>query len=224
MDYSNGGDVILCQKGIEKVSDLRGKRVAAEMNSLNIYLLYRALELNGLKASDVEISHMDQIEMEDAFASKLVDAVVAYPPVSVYVKNKFDAVQVFSSRDISLEVLDILVGNKEFLTANSQQIAAIVRAINRAVEYTESHKDESYTLMASREKITASEFAEVIENDIQIMRLSDQQGYYGKGAEIETDLVKTLDIMKSLNIISSELGSVPFQTSIAVSQNTTNED
>ena len=217
-DYSNGGDVILARQGINDIKQLKGKRIAAEANSLNVYILHRALELNSLKISDVEIVYLDQQEMEKAFAENKVDAVVSYPPVSVNVQNKFKTTQLFSSKDIPLEVLDILVADEEYIKSHPNEIKAVIRAVARAVEYASKNKDEAYGIMAKREKVSVEEFKSILENDIKIVPANEQYDYLSKGAVVEQALRKTFEVMKAAKMIRGEIGDAELQTNFGFSQ------
>ena len=48
IDFSDGADVVLARPDIADVPALRGKRVGLTVSPLDIYMLARALELNGM--------------------------------------------------------------------------------------------------------------------------------------------------------------------------------
>ena len=54
-DYSNGNDMIVAKPGIETVKDLKGKKIGLEEGFVSHLLLLKALEMNGMAASDVTI-------------------------------------------------------------------------------------------------------------------------------------------------------------------------
>src|SRR5262245_29114476 len=54
-DRSNGNDMIIARKGFDSIKDLKGLRVGVEKDLIEHVLLLKALEMNGMKESDVEI-------------------------------------------------------------------------------------------------------------------------------------------------------------------------
>lgn len=79
-DYSNGGDLLIAKASIADLDGLREKRVGVEPGTLNLYLLQRALETQGMKLSDVQLVGMNQEAMAPAMAADELDAAVTYPP------------------------------------------------------------------------------------------------------------------------------------------------
>ena len=53
LDTSNGADAIVAEKEIKDIVSLKGKRVAYEPNSVQEYLLFRALEINNMSMNDI---------------------------------------------------------------------------------------------------------------------------------------------------------------------------
>jgi len=97
---------------IQKVADLKGKRVAVAKGAGVHYLLVAALKKAGLKASDVDVRYLDAQDGVAAFNGGSVDAVVVWDP--------FLAVQL---RDGKARVLadgsDGLVEYNRFYTATT---------------------------------------------------------------------------------------------------------
>ena len=78
--------------GIASVKDLRGKRVATLPRTSSAYHLFKALEANGLRESDVEIVGLAPIfEISKAIIEKRVDAVTIWEPALQTVKDDLGA-------------------------------------------------------------------------------------------------------------------------------------
>lgn len=67
-DYSNGNDAILT-RGISDIKGLAGQEVMLVDNTVSHYMLVRALEMNGLKESDVKILPTSDKTIQTAFLS-----------------------------------------------------------------------------------------------------------------------------------------------------------
>ena len=62
VDVSNGADVVVGRRGMRTMRDLEGKSVAVESGALGAFVLSRALALNGMQASDVNVVHLESNE------------------------------------------------------------------------------------------------------------------------------------------------------------------
>jgi NitT/TauT family transport system substrate-binding protein len=74
--------------GIRRVSDLRGKKVAATLNTSSQYLLSGMLRKAQLKDSDVQLVPLEGQEMATALKSGTVDAVAIWEP---HAQNSLEA-------------------------------------------------------------------------------------------------------------------------------------
>lgn len=215
-NYSNGGDVILSRESIKSVKDLKGKTVAAEGGSLNVYVLQRALEKNGLSLKDVKVSYLDQSSMKGAFERGELDALVTYPPFSIELSHAHKVNQIFSTKEIPAEVLDILVADKQYIVENQVTLQKMLKAMDRAIDYMYANKEEAYAIMAARQKISSKEFQETIENDLQVLRFKDQKALFQAKGTVEKALLKTFEVMKNTDNMKGDLGAENLQTDLII--------
>lgn len=116
-DYSDGNDGILL-KGADTLAAIRGRQVNLVELSVSHYLLARALDLVGMKPSDVRTVNTSDADIVGAFASPDVTAAVAWNPQLAVMKAQPGAKEVFSSAKIPGEILDLLVVDTATLKAN----------------------------------------------------------------------------------------------------------
>lgn len=106
VDRSIGADIILAHPDTPNGTGLYGSRLATgsrigiEYSMLGTYMLARGLEKNGLTLADVTTVRLDQDAMEEALLKRHVDAVVTYPPISIKILKKLNALPLFSSAEI----------------------------------------------------------------------------------------------------------------------------
>jgi len=148
-DISNGADVILARPGIERLQDLRGKRVGVEATALGAYMLSRALALHGMSAVDVEIVHLEVNEHHDAWQKGQVDAVVTFEPVRQQLLAQ-GAVILFDSSMIPGEVVDLLVVREALLKSHRRQIHHLIDAWHRALEHMRQSPEQAAQVMTAR--------------------------------------------------------------------------
>ena len=155
MDVSNGADVILVQKKYTSFRQLKGKRIGYENTAVGAYILSRALKINNLESKDIELVSMGVNETENALINNLVDAVVTFEPIkSKLLEHGYN--EVFSSREIPDEVIDVLVVRKDKLPHKKYVLKNLVNGWFKAVKYIETNKEESLTIMNKRLKLSDS--------------------------------------------------------------------
>ncbi len=186
-DFSDGADVILADSKVSGIGGLKGKSIGAETASLGVFMLSRALERAGLALSDVALIPMDQAHMEKALGQGQVDAVITYPPESVKILAKGKANRIFDSSLIPGEVIDVVALDAAILAAREREVAGILRAWDQALAYAARHPEESYALMARRERISPEEFRKALEG-IRVLSTSEQRSWFEPGGKLEVQV------------------------------------
>lgn len=162
-DYSNGGDVIVSSKQVTSFSELKGKRIGAEIGSLGMYILAQALDKQGMSLSDVEIINVEQLEAETSLLNGTIDAVVSYPPYSTSILKHEQFHQVFDTSEIPNDIIDVISIRTEVLeTLPNDWLVRFHKAWDKALTYSEANKDEAYGIMAGREGISKEDFADAL--------------------------------------------------------------
>lgn len=156
LDTSLGGDVLLSRPGIAHVKDLIGQRVAVESGALGAFVLTRALELNGLKLSDVNVIHQTTNEHVHTFDNDVADAVVCYEPERSLLLKK-GALQIFDSREIPGEIIDVLAVRTDYLKQNPQQIQVLLRGWFKATRYLQTNPQDAAAKMSQRLQLSKEE-------------------------------------------------------------------
>jgi len=149
VDVSNGADVIIANKKFNSLKELKGRRIGYENTALGAYILSRALKMNGLTSRDVELIDMDVNETESALINNKVDGVVTFEPArSRLLEQGYK--EVFSSREIPDEVVDVLVVRKEKLQQYKPVLKKLINGWFKSVEYMAANKKESLDIMNKR--------------------------------------------------------------------------
>lgn len=160
-DYSNGNDMIVGAPGIEKVEDLKGKKVGLEEGFVPHLLLLKALELNGIPAEEVTIVNTPTNETPAVLGSKAVDAISAWQPNSGQaLKVVAGSKPVFTSADAPGIIYDLLFVSPESLEKRRDDWKKVVKVWYRIVEFikNEDNIDEALEILASRVSVAPSEY------------------------------------------------------------------
>ena len=119
-DWSRGGDAVVARRGITKVSDLRGKKIAvAELTPSHSFLLW-LLEAGGLSTSDVEIvPQASAIDAAEVFKSQRVDAAVVWSPDDILSVKAVPGSRVLeSTRSAAFIIADVFMAKRAYADRN----------------------------------------------------------------------------------------------------------
>lgn len=127
-DFSDGADGLLLRGGERKLADLKGKTVLLVENSVSHYLLSRALDWALLEESDVTLRNVSDRDIVETFLAGEGDAVITWNPLLSQIRQKAEVTQVFSSRHIPGEILDLTVINSRTLAEHPELGKALTGA------------------------------------------------------------------------------------------------
>jgi len=148
-DFSAGGDVIVAKPDVVAMKDLAGKRVGVEGNALGAYVISRAIEIHDVNLDSLEIVQLEVSEHEAAWLEDRIDAAVTFEPVrSKLLAN--GATEIFTSREIPGEIVDVIVVRSSFLENHPEQFTKIVDAWFRALDYLDKHPEDAAKRMSVR--------------------------------------------------------------------------
>lgn len=144
-------------RGIEKVSDLKGKRVGTTFGTIAQFYLGRFLELNGLNMQDVTaVDLKTPAEWENSVADGLVDAIVtAQPYADLAIKHLGSNAIVWPAQS-GQQIFGLIVSSKDWIAKNPKQIGRFLKSIAQAEEYAISHPSEAKSIMQKNLGVDAS--------------------------------------------------------------------
>ena len=160
-DYSNGNDMLIGGPGIEKIEDLKGKKVGVELGFVAHLLLLNALESVGMTESDVELVNIPTNETPNALSSGAVDAICAWQPSSGQaLKIVPGSKKLYTSADIPGIIYDLLYVSQESLAKNRDEWAKVVKLWYRIVDYLRdpANKEDALKILAARVELTPAEY------------------------------------------------------------------
>lgn len=116
--YSEGNDGIVLKGKGKTLNDLKGMKVYLPELSVSHYLLVRGLEKAGLAEKDVTVVNTSDADIVSAFATRSVQAAVAWNPQLFSIKATPETTEVFDSSQVPGELIDMMVVNSEVLKDN----------------------------------------------------------------------------------------------------------
>jgi len=155
-DISGGGDAILARPGIQNIADLKGHKIGVESSALGAYVVARAMEIHGVPKGEVELVYMTINESEQAFSAGSIDALVTFEPYRSRLLRT-GAVEIFSSREIPDEIVDVLVVRTEYADANPEKLTAFAQAWLKAAKFIVEQPQKAAEIISKRHGLSPAE-------------------------------------------------------------------
>lgn len=193
LGWSEGADKLLAKPELKHVRDLKGKIVGAELATVNSYLLYRALESNGLSLDDITLSPMSNEGMEDGYHAGAVDAASVHGRAATIIE-KSGANILFDSAAIPGEIIDVLVVRNKFIEKYPERVKQLVEGWIKATDYMKKQNDiEPYL-------IKAADFAEDYPK-VRLAGYSENNQFLSNGGEKLREVIeKRRDFQKAFGM------------------------
>ncbi len=135
------------------MQDLKGKSVAVESSALGAFVLSRALALNGMQASDVNVVHLESNEQPSAFEKGQVDGAVTFDPYRAQFLQA-GATTLFDSTQIPGEIVDLLAVRASVFEKQPKAIQALLAGWFGAIDYMEREPKDAARRMGIRQQTT----------------------------------------------------------------------
>lgn len=182
-DYSNGNDMVVAKPGIEKVAELKGKKIGVEVGLVSHLLLLKALENNGLSEKDVTLVNVPTDQTPQALKSGSVDAIVAWQPNSGQaLKELAGSKPIFTSKDVPGLIYDVLAVNPKSLSERRADWMKVVKVWKRVADFIKDEKnaDEASKIMSARVGLTAEEYKPLLGGTF-LLSLAEASKAFEKG-------------------------------------------
>ena len=161
LDKSYGADGMVVKPGIAKISDLKGKTVAASAPGTAPYFtLAWMLKKNGLSTKDVKIVNLEPQAAANAMIAGTadLDAAMTYEPYLSAVRAKPEAGKIIATTLDYPMVMDTFGCTPKFLAENPRAAKALADAYFDAVEMIQKEPAKSYEIMGADVKQTGEAF------------------------------------------------------------------
>ena len=157
-DNSTGNDKVIVREGINSVTDLKGKKVAAEEGTVDHFLLLQGLKKAGLSAKDIQFVPLETGKAASAFVAGQVDAAAVFAPFTTEALKRSGSKELFSSKDFPGSISDHLVFTRTFVDAHPDRVQAMVNSWFATLDYMKANQDKSYDIMAKRAGVKTNEY------------------------------------------------------------------
>lgn len=139
-------DRVIAQPGLERMKDLKGKRVGVPEGTSGDMILNIALEKAGMTTDDIEKVAMDPSTVVSSFTSGKIDAAgIFYPSIDTIKKKVPKLEEVASTKDTGDTFPTAFVSGKN---ASKEKNTKVIKVLQQANDWRKKHPEESVALAA----------------------------------------------------------------------------
>ncbi len=158
-NISHGSDGIVAQAPLKTVKDLKGKRVAAKLGTINHLILLEALNQYKLLPKDVEIEDVSNETGAQLMEKKSLDAAVIWQPLLGETAKKAQGNIIYTTREVNSLVIDTLVTSKNNIQKKKPELLQLLSAWLDVMYAVQIKPTEVYSKVAPLLKQSPDAFA-----------------------------------------------------------------
>lgn len=204
LDKSYGADGMVVKPAITKITDLKGKTVAASAPGTSPYFaLAWMLKKNGMSTKDVKVVNLEPQAAANAMIAGTdgVDAAMTYEPYLGAVRAKPEAGKILATTLDYPMVMDTFGCTPKFLSENPKAAKALADSYFEAVEMIQKEPKKSFEIMGADVKQTGEAFEASSKYLRWQDRAANQKFFAGEHAAFSKEAAELLmeaGIIKSL--------------------------
>ena len=195
LDKSFGADGMVVKSDITKISDLKGKTVAASAPGTAPYFtLAWMLRKNGLTPKDVKVVNLEPQAAANAMiaGNAGLDAAMTYEPYLGAVRSKPEAGKIIATTLDYPMIMDTFGCTPKFLADNPKAAKAIADSYFEAVEMIAKEPKKSFEIMGADVKQSAEQF-EASQKYLRWQdRAANQKFFSGEHAQFSKEAAELL--------------------------------
>ncbi|MBS1145989.1 MAG: hydroxymethylpyrimidine transporter substrate-binding protein [Proteobacteria bacterium] len=176
-DDSAGADVIMSRPGIERLEDIRGKRIGVEETAVGALMLAKSLEKAQLTPDEVVRVRVTGDRHVQAYVAGEVDVLVSWEPFATQLQAK-GARRLVDSRQFSGLIVDVLVARADALERTPDAFRQLLAGYFQALDYLHASPDDAFRRMAPRMGVSPGE-VRVAQQGIRVMDLAANRDWLG---------------------------------------------
>jgi NitT/TauT family transport system substrate-binding protein len=182
IDWSRGGDAIVVRRGINQISDLKGKKIAVAPMTPSHTLLLWLMDAGEVGWGDVQIIPVaNGIDAADLFKKQQVDAAVVWSPDDQDCVAKIEGSKVLvSTKKASHIIADVWLATKATVEEKREALKAFVEGTlkgNGAVNADANARRTAAVLLADGFNQPA-EFCVTAISNVRLATLGDNQNFF----------------------------------------------
>lgn len=135
-------------RGIESISDLKGKKVGTTLRTIAHFYLGRFLELHGMSMQDIQLVDVNTpAGWVNAVADGEIDAIATAQPYVHLAKERLGANAVVWPAQGNQPIFGLVVATDEWITRHPELVGRLLKSLAQAEEFVIQHPAESQAIV-----------------------------------------------------------------------------
>jgi NitT/TauT family transport system substrate-binding protein len=194
--------------GVEKITDLKGKRIGTTTTTIAHFFLGRFLELHGMTMQDIILVDLKTPgEWVDALVTGQIDAVATAQPYAHAVKGHLGENASVWSAQSSQSLYALAISTEEWIKSHPELVTRYLQSLSRAEEFMLRYPTESKAIIQRHLNSNAA-YAETVWGQNRFVLSLDQAFIIAMEDEarwmISNRLTTEKDVPDFLNVIYEE--------------------
>lgn len=135
------------KSGINKISDLKGKKVGVTIGSVAQQLLYIYLKSVDLKPGDIQQVNLQPADIKSSLLSNNIDAAVIWEPVVTQTVSTGTVKQIADGTGYKKEV-DVIIAQNSFLKQHPDIAVRLLKVLNKTAKWIEANPEETIKIIS----------------------------------------------------------------------------
>ena len=151
-DWSRGGDAVVVDLSIDKISDLKGKSVAVAEGTPSHSFLINLLKANNMTLADIEVKPVpNAIDAANMFKQGAVAAAVVWSPDDIDCVKKVSGAKILAStKEATFIIADCFIAKEEYIKKNIDKLQKLYDGWMVGASELNANKDGARDVAASR--------------------------------------------------------------------------
>jgi NitT/TauT family transport system substrate-binding protein len=158
-NISYGSDGIVARPPYGSVTDLKGKRVAAKLGSVNQLILLEALQTHDLLPQDLEILNLSNDIAVQHLRSGAIDGAVLWQPLLGEVAREIGGKIVHHTGQVDSLVVDVLATDSQILQDRPEELRRLIWVWLDVMQALQQRPKEVFQVLAEKQGRPALEIA-----------------------------------------------------------------
>lgn len=168
VDWSDGSEAIVVNsdESINAVRALKGKTVYLEKSGSGHYLLFRALQMNGMQLGDLKVEQMGPKEVSRSIEAGLIQAgITSDPYLSKAIKESRRTATLFTSKQTPGEIMEILVLRQDVMAGTKgEAVEVLVSGFYSALSWWRDHPEAGNRIVSKAVNMPLVQLKETLKN------------------------------------------------------------
>jgi ABC-type nitrate/sulfonate/bicarbonate transport system substrate-binding protein len=140
-------------RGIEKVADLRGKRIGLSRQTSAEFYFGRYLQLHGISLDDVTLIDLNPTQVRESLINGDLDAALIWDPYADSIEKILGRNAVVWPAQSGQMMYWLLIARREYVTGHRELIDRLLSSLNQAEQFAFSNPDKAKQMLRTTLKV-----------------------------------------------------------------------